>query len=269
MQGKILACAENRSQFGVGAKTMRILPVMDLMSGQVVRGIAGRRQEYRPVVSQLTSSAEPLAVARAFREHFGLREIYLADLDALAGKPPALPLYAQLRADGFQLWVDAGVRQAHDVQVLADAGIEAIVAGLETLTGPETLRELCRRHSAERIIFSLDLRGGRPLASGAWETTDPWAIAERAIAQGIQRMVVLDLAQVGMGAGTGTEEFCRRLTTTYPMAEVYAGGGLRSAEDLLRLAECGVHGVLVASALHDGHLTRQDVKQFRFAPDQP
>src|SRR5262245_32896730 len=123
---------------------MRVIPVLDLKDGQVVRGIAGRRHEYRPVVSRLTPSSQPADVARAFRDHLGLTELYLADLDAIAGAPPALPAYAAVRALGLRLWVDAGVRDLADAEPLAAAGIEGIVAGLETLRGPAALEGLCR-----------------------------------------------------------------------------------------------------------------------------
>src|SRR5579872_5647704 len=48
---------------------MRIVPVLDLLGGVVVRGVGGRRREYRPVVSRLTPSCDPLDVARAFADH--------------------------------------------------------------------------------------------------------------------------------------------------------------------------------------------------------
>jgi hypothetical protein len=44
---------------------MRILPVLDLMNGVVVRGVGGRRSEYRPVASRLAVSADPADVAAA------------------------------------------------------------------------------------------------------------------------------------------------------------------------------------------------------------
>ncbi len=240
---------------------MVIIPVLDLLAGQVVRGIAGRRHEYRPVVSRLTSSAEPLAVARAFRDRFGLTTLYLADLDAIAGAAPAVPTYAALRADGFRLWVDAGVRRASDAALLAAAGIEDIVAGLETLEGSAALTELCQVHGAEHMVFSLDLKGGEPLGDcAAWGATDAWSIAQRAIACGVWRALVLDLARVGVGAGTGTEAFCRQLAESCPGLEIIAGGGVRDVGDLKRLAGYGVKGALVASALHDGRLTRADLE---------
>ena len=69
---------------------MQILPVLDIMRGQVVRGVGGRRHEYRPIVSRLTASASPLDVAGAIRAHFGRDEFYLADLDPIAGGGPVL-----------------------------------------------------------------------------------------------------------------------------------------------------------------------------------
>jgi phosphoribosylformimino-5-aminoimidazole carboxamide ribotide isomerase len=238
---------------------MRVLPVLDVQGGRVVRGVGGRRQEYRPVVSRLTTSCHPVDVAEAFRDHFGLSEIYLADLDAIAGAAPALSLYSVLRSRDFRLWVDAGLRTAAEAGPLADAGVGGIVAGLETVVGPEVLAGLCRDHG-ERVVFSLDLRDGVPLGHvAAWGAGGAWSIAARAAADGVRRLIVLDLARVGGGGGTGTEELCRRLAGAYPEVEVIAGGGVRDRADLERLGRCGVAGVLVASALHDGRLRPEDL----------
>src|SRR5262249_61384230 len=69
---------------------MRLIPVLDVRDSMVVRGVGGRRSEYRPVVSRLTSSTAPLDVARALVDSFHPRELYLADLDAIGGAGPPL-----------------------------------------------------------------------------------------------------------------------------------------------------------------------------------
>src|SRR4051794_18789050 len=102
---------------------MQILPVLDLLGGVVVRAVAGRRSEYRPLVSGLTPSTEPLAVATALRERFGWPDFYVADLDAIGGGEPAFGVFEQLHAAGFRLWLDAGVRDIHDAERLAEAGV--------------------------------------------------------------------------------------------------------------------------------------------------
>jgi phosphoribosylformimino-5-aminoimidazole carboxamide ribotide isomerase len=240
---------------------MRVIPVLDVMNGVVVRGVAGRRDEYRPIVSTITSSTAPLQVARAFREHFGLAEIYVADLDAIQGGQPALGLIEALHADGFRLWVDAGITTAEDARRLARAGVALVVAGLETVAGPETLRELVQAHGPERILFSLDLKGGMPLGEqAAWGTSKPEEIGAQACVAGLRNFLVLDLSRVGMGQGAGTEALCGRLKRLSPHVFVAAGGGVRGPDDLDLLRAAGADAVLIASALHDGRLTKRDVE---------
>jgi phosphoribosylformimino-5-aminoimidazole carboxamide ribotide isomerase len=242
---------------------MRIIPVLDIKAGQVVRGIAGRRAEYRPIVSRLTTSAAPLDVAQAFRQHFGLTTLYLADLDAIAGAPPAQAIYETLQKAEFQLWVDAGVRNCTGTLALAGLGLGTLVLGLETLTGPDELAESCRALGHERVMFSLDLNQGSPLGTMAgWRAADAWSIAVEATRLGVRRLLILDLARVGMEGGTGTEELCSRLAAAYPTVEIAAGGGVRDVADLRRLSNCGVQAVLIASALHDGRFHREDLAEF-------
>jgi phosphoribosylformimino-5-aminoimidazole carboxamide ribotide isomerase len=236
-----------------------ILPVLDLMHGQIVRGIAGRRHEYRPIVSTLVDSADPLAVAEAIRGRFGFDEFYLADLDAIQSGRPALDLYEQLQQAGFRLWIDAGIRTSRD-DVLASliaAETASIVVGLESIDGPDQLQQIVQRAGVERTVFSLDMKAGRPLGrTELWHSDDPWTIAVRAItALGVRRLIVLDLAKVGMSAGVGTQDLCKRLRQANPDVQISAGGGVRDIDDVRRLEENGVDYVLVASALHDGRIT--------------
>jgi phosphoribosylformimino-5-aminoimidazole carboxamide ribotide isomerase len=240
---------------------MRIIPVLDLQHGVVVRGVGGNRHAYRPVTSCLTTSCFPVTIARAFRDHFGLNELYLADLDAITGGHPALEVYAELLSAGFGLWVDAGVRRVADARPLAAAGVGGIVAGLETLAGPDALEALCREFGAGRIIFSLDLKDSRPMGNvDVWDAPEIRTIAAQAVIRcGVRSLVVLDLARVGGNTGTGTDLLGAELTVTYPKLEVIVGGGVRGPEDLDKLRRCGIKGVLVASAFHDGRLRREDL----------
>lgn len=234
---------------------MRIVPVLDVMQGQVVRGVAGKRENYRPYRSPLCPGCDPLDFARTFRARFGFGEIYLADLDALGGEPPALSLYRRLAEEGFALWVDAGLREARQGEALIAAGVGSLVAGLETLAGPKALGCLVTAFGGERVVFSLDLKEGRTLVpTPSWNTADPREIAAAAVDQGVRRLLVLDLARVGVDGGTGTEELCRRIAAEHPDVELAAGGGIRGEDDLARLEACGVRAALIASALHLGKI---------------
>lgn len=213
---------------------MHVIAVLDIRGGVVVRGVGGRRSEYRPLVSQLTTATDPLGVARAVRDRYGLSELYLADLDAIDGAEPRWDEYRRLRANGFRLWVDAGARTRRDVSRFG-GHVDRVVAGSETLA------ELPSPDLTDGTVFSQDLRDGRPL--GRYSAAD-------AIAAGIRRVIVIDLARVGVGCGVGTEAFVGRFGRQNPGVEIYVGGGVRDREDIVRLERIGVTGVLVASMLH-------------------
>ena len=235
---------------------MRLLPVLDLLNGQVVRGVAGQRETYRPIVSRWTASAEPLAVAQALRNAFGLTRFYVADLDAILGRPPHASAIESLLAEGFSLSVDAGIRTLDDALQLPPQ-LELVI-GLETIAGPSELQRVLQCVGPDRVIFSLDLKGGVPLAQEAWPSS-PRAIADLAVELGVHRLLILDLAKVGVGEGLGTDALCRDLRRAYPSLELLAGGGVRGVDDLVHLELIGLDAVLVASALHDGRLTPDDV----------
>lgn len=246
---------------------MQILPVLDIQQGQVVRGVGGRRHEYRPIVSKWTQSTQPLALAQAMRHAYGFKRFYLADLDAIGGAPLSAELYATLLERGFELAVDAGMRGTEDGRRLLECGVHCVV-GLESVSGPETLRELLAHSNPNQVIFSLDLKHGEPLGNlSGWRAPDVWSIVQQAMEIGLRRLIVLDLARVGEGQGVGTEDLCRRVKESFPHVELIAGGGVRGLEDLRTLEACGVDWALVASALHDGRLEPDAVtSQWRKKP---
>lgn len=235
---------------------MRIIPVIDLLGGVAVRAVGGRRSEYRPLTgSRLTPSCDPATVASALRRCVGHAGMYLADLDALGGRTPAFGLYTGLAAAGHDLMIDAGVRSAAEARAVADAGAAAVVAGLETVPTPAALAGILAALGPQRVVFSVDLRAGRPLGDRAAWGADPDAIAEMACSLGVRRLLFLDLTRVGTGAGVGTEPLLRRLRAhAGPGAEILVGGGVADRGALDRLAGAGADGVLVATALHDGRL---------------
>lgn len=242
---------------------MRIVPVLDLLEGCVVRGVAGERQRYRPIESPLVDVPTPLNLARAFRDRFGLSTLYVADLDAILHDRPNLECYRALIEEDFELMIDAGLRDLSGAERVLATGAQFVIAGLETLSGPDLLGDFVRRIGAERVIFSLDLKQGVPLCDpSSWGHPEPIAIASAAMAQGIERMIVLDLAQVGVGGGISTRALCSEILSRHASAKIITGGGLRTAADLDLLTETGIDGVLVASALHDGRLTRADIEGF-------
>lgn len=255
---------------------MRVIPVIDLMNGQVVRGVAGRRSEYRPIESRIAADAQPAAVARALVEHFGFDTVYIADLDAIMRGQPNAEAWKQITDAGLRLWLDAGVGTpqaavALEERLFAITTDPTIIVGLESLVTPAIVIDLVGRVAVRfrstRFAFSLDLAQGRPLTQiRMWKDDQPIDIARWVVKAGVQRLIVLDLADVGVARGTGTLDLCREIRREFPAIELIAGGGVRGIEDLKRLADAGCDAALVASALHDGRLTRGEIRQVENLP---
>jgi phosphoribosylformimino-5-aminoimidazole carboxamide ribotide isomerase len=246
-------------------KLPRVIPVLDLLGGQVVRGIAGRREEYRPIESRLCRTSAPVDVAQALAKAFGFREAYVADLDAIAGAEPAWDAYRAIAESGLQLLVDAGlcsnVTLTRFVTCRDEGWLAAAIVGLETLPSIDFLAQCVAELGSERIVFSLDLKEGQPISRlPEWQEADPFAIATQAFEVGVKRMVILDLARVGTSTGVGTEDLARRIRAAKPDVELIGGGGVRGVDDLRALAGAGYDAALVASALHDGRLTREQIR---------
>ena len=240
--------------------TVRIIPVIDLLQGQVVRGVAGRRESYQPIQSQIAANAQPATVAASLVKHFQAKEIYVADLDAIQGADVDLDSLHSISQSGARLWIDAGSGDAGSCQQLLE-GIQQIqpaprvIVGLESIAAPGLLMECLQLIGPERAIFSLDLQQGRPIDPQLAWPQDPAEIAALAVDVGFKTLVVLDLAGVGIGQGLSTQPLCRQLSDSLPQIEWISGGGVRDQRDLESMAEHGIAGALVASALHDGRIS--------------
>ena len=244
--------------------SFRVVPVIDLKGGKAVHAIGGRRAQYQPLRSDWQASPSPIALAKALRVGLGIDRFYVADLDAIEGRDLNREIHDRLAAEGFELWLDAGVRDLESLEPLS--GIVAdrlrIVVGLESVAGPAALGAIIERIGPDRAMFSLDLDEGKPrIAPGAaWLSDDPQGIASRAIELGIRSLILLDLARVGMDRGIGTEPLLTWLRARYPEVALGAGGGVRGMDDVLRLRECGASSVLVGSAIHDRRIGRRELQ---------
>jgi phosphoribosylformimino-5-aminoimidazole carboxamide ribotide isomerase len=226
--------------------------VIDLLGGRAVHARGGRREGYRPVQSSLLAEGEwgdAPALARAYRR-LGVDEIYVADLDAIAGRPMEIGALGPIGPD----WVDAGVRDVAGAASLLAAGTRRVVVALETVGSWTVVEQIVALGGAACTAFSLDLRGGVPVGLLGARSPDPVALAARAAASGVSAVIVLDLARVGAGTGVDTA-FLTAIRAAVPGVELIVGGGIRDAADLATAASAGCDGALVGTALHGGSIS--------------
>jgi HisA/HisF family protein len=239
---------------------MDVIPVVDILGGNVVRAVRGERSAYRPIRSALCDSSEPSRVARILLERCATRKLYVADLDALLGGDAQARVIAALLASipDLEVWLDAGfsgLAASHEIL----AALEPYASRVTPVFGSESLRsrEEAARCFADReaAILSLDRRDGRPLDPGGCWTADAfWP----------SRIIVMTLDRVGASAGPDLDTIAD-VRQRAPHAAVIGAGGIRDADDLRAAARTGAHAWLVASALHDLRIPASPATAYRLS----
>jgi phosphoribosylformimino-5-aminoimidazole carboxamide ribotide isomerase len=239
---------------------LNVIPVIDVLNGKVVHAVRGRREEYRQLESIIVSSVETLEVAGAFK-NLGFSELYVADLDAIIDCSTNFEVFKQVFSEtGLRLMVDAGVTEIERGQKLLENGVSRLVIGTETLKSKGFVRDAVKRFGSRRVIISLDLEGDKVVTKpGLGDCCDAMSLLREFKGMGVSQVIVLDLTRVGSGEGVNVP-FVKRVIEEVGV-DVCVGGGIRDLDDLLELKNLGVSSVLVATALHNGNISIQDLKQ--------
>jgi phosphoribosylformimino-5-aminoimidazole carboxamide ribotide isomerase len=229
---------------------VRVVGVIDLEAGVAVHAVRGERERYRPI-------GDPLSIARGLRDGLGLEELYVADLDAIAGDGDNDEVIRALAREA-RVMVDAGVSEPERARALLELGVHRVIVGTETLTDAGALDRLL-----PDAMLSLDLRHGRTLSPDPQLAGLPaLAAVERLRRPRLRELIVLDLARVGSGAGPDVGPIAR-IHAAFPDLELLAGGGIRDAGDLRALRDAGAAGALASTALHAGVIGRRELAALR------
>ena len=234
---------------------LNLIPVVDLLKGQVVHAREGRRAEYRPVQSRLCEGADTETVVDALLRLHSFRSLYVADLDSIQRQGCNLDSLERirLRFPDLDLWVDSGIADERGLDAWLRADIGRPVIGSESLHNAEFM-SLARKRCGDRSpVLSLDFI--------AEEFKGPEALLADPARYWPERVLAMNLRRVGSDAGPDLA-LIGTLAVKAPTFEVYAAGGVRSVEDLERAAAAGAAGALIATALHDGRLGSAELSQF-------
>ena len=224
--------------------TFDVIPVIELKRGEAVRAVAGNRADYRPLATPLCPDGDALTCVGGYLSLYPFTRMYIADLDAIEGGAPQEGVLREIGAafPQLELWVDAGFDSPK-----AAADWASLKLGRPVL-GSESLKEALPSRRIEGIL-SLDFRGERFLGPPTL-LSDPesWPA----------EIIVMCLHDVGTGSGPDIARLTRIIQRA-GSRRVYAAGGVRHRADLEALARAGITGALIASALHNGAISSDDL----------
>ncbi|MEA2287477.1 MAG: phosphoribosylformimino-5-aminoimidazole carboxamide ribotide isomerase [Solirubrobacteraceae bacterium] len=231
---------------------MILYPAIDIAEGQAVRLVKG------DFAAKTVYRDSPLEAARAWVEA-GARFLHVVDLDgARTGSPKSLEHLERITNElHVPVQYGGGLRSFQAVRDALRAGAERVILGTGAFKDVDFLDDVLAAFR-ERIIVSVDTRGGNVSTSGWQETTQMPAegVIERLQHRGVRSFVYTNVDRDGMLEGPDLDEV-RRIAGVVRGRFLYSGG-IGSADDLRALAalrQVNLGGVIVGKALYEGRFT--------------
>jgi phosphoribosylformimino-5-aminoimidazole carboxamide ribotide isomerase len=229
-----------------------LYPAIDILDGQAVRLTQGdfdERTVYRD---------SPLEAARAWVEE-GARFLHVVDLDgARTGTPQNLHHLEAITSElAVPVQVGGGLRSLPAVRDALRAGAERVILGTAAYNDIDFLDDVLGAYR-ERVIVSVDTRGGKVSTSGWTETTQIPAdhVIDRLQQRGVRSFVYTNVDRDGMLQGPDLDEV-RHIAQVVRGRFLYSGGigSLADLEALSTLRQVNLGGVIVGKALYEGRFT--------------
>jgi phosphoribosylformimino-5-aminoimidazole carboxamide ribotide isomerase len=228
---------------------MNIIPVLDLMNGQVVHAKHGERNNYQPIQSVLCKSSQPLAIVEAFLELYPFKHLYIADINAIQKKCNHRNIIARI-AQAFpdmEIYLDAGFSSNEEINIFNGIKVTPVL-GSESLSNIEAYQAI-KNGQQKRMLVSFDFKNDVYLGPPALlQDSTYWQ----------NELIVMSLSKVGSQSGPDLEKL-KYFKRTSPQTKIYAAGGIRDADDLEMLKRESIDGALIASAIHNGNLSQNDL----------
>jgi cyclase len=246
---------------GAAVVAKRIIPCLDMAAGRVVKGVN---------FVGLRDAGDPVELACRYDA---------AGADELVFRETLVELVERTASQLFiPFTVGGGIRSLEGITALLRAGADKVSLNSSAVKDPELIRAGARQFGAQCIVVAID---ARRRAGGGWDVyvkggrentgLDAIAWAQQVVESGAGELLLTSMDGDGTQKGYDLE-----LTAAIADAvsvPVIASGGAGSLDHIAEVLEStGAAAALLASLLHDGVLTVEQIKadlQRRGVPVRP
>jgi cyclase len=224
--------------------------------GQVVKGVN---------FINIRQAGDPVELARKYYE-MGADE--LCFLDITASNEDRKATYEVIKATAKEIFipltVGGGVSSVKDVEMLLHSGADKVGINSAAVRNPELLSEGANNFGSQCIVLAVDVKrhgnSWRVYVKGGREDTGLDAIEW--IRAGEQRGAgeILLTSMDGDGSKNGYDLDLIKRVTELVRIPVIASGGAGNASHVVDVLKAGADAALLASILHFGETTVQEIK---------
>jgi len=230
-----------------------IFPAIDLRAGKIVRLAQGDPSR------QTTYGDDPPQQAEQFKAD-GADWLHVINLSGAFNEDAQANLKALegILKVGLKVEFGGGIRDEETVRVPLEMGVERVFLGTATIKNPELVDWAIEQYGPACIAGDIGTRDGQVMVRG-WQESTPMTVLEvgqRLRDQGVEWCVLTDVKRDGVGTGVDVSSAVGLQEKTG--LQVVASGGVSTLEDIRRVKNTGLAGVIVGSALYEGKLSLQE-----------
>jgi phosphoribosylformimino-5-aminoimidazole carboxamide ribotide isomerase len=239
---------------------MYIIPAIDIIDGKCVRLTQGDYDQKK------IYNEKPLEVAKEF-EDAGLTRLHLVDLDGAKAKKIINWKVLEALASKTRLHIDfgGGVQSEEDIRVAFECGAKQITGGSVAVKQPDLFESWLSQYGGDKIILGADAKNEKIAVSGWEEGTKLWVydFVEEYVAKGVKYIISTDVAKDGLLQGPSFDLY-RNLQDRCPDLNIVASGGVSNLDDIYKLADMNLYGVIVGKAIYEGRVSLDDLRKLNF-----
>ena len=231
-----------------------VFPAIDLRAGQIVRLAQGDPER------QTVYGDNPRAQAEIFKAA-GAEWVHVINLSGAFNEDAVANLKAleSILKAGLKVEFGGGIRDRETLRVPLEMGVERVFLGSAAIKNPELVDWAISNYGAERIAGDIGARDGMVMVQG-WQESTPLtvqAVGERLYDQGVRWCVLTDVKRDGVGTGVDVSSAVELQEKT--SLQVVGSGGVSTLEDVRRVKEAGLAGVIIGRALYEGKLSLEEL----------
>jgi phosphoribosylformimino-5-aminoimidazole carboxamide ribotide isomerase len=237
---------------------IEIIPAIDLIEGKCVRLTQGDYSK------KTIYNENPVDVAMKF-EDAGIKRLHLVDLDGAKAKKVVNWKVLERIASKTKLHIDfgGGVQSDDDLKVVFESGAKQVTGGSIAVKQPDVFENWLAVYGGDKIILGADAKKEKVAVSGWEEGTEIWVydFVEKWVEKGAKYTISTDVAKDGLLQGPSFDLY-KNLQDKCPDLNIIASGGISGLEDVEKLAEMNIYGVIIGKAIYENRISLADLQRF-------
>lgn len=206
----------------------------------------------------------PLEIAKQF-EDSGVSQIHLVDLEgARRGASINFNVLESITGHtNLDISFSGGLYSDGDIIKAYEYGASNIIAATIAAYRPEFFASWIVSYGRERITLGADSIKGK-IAIRGWQkdtAIDLFEHIDYFFNRGLKYVKTTDIPKDGAMTGPSFDLY-KEILNSFPGICLLASGGVRSIDDIMKLQDLGVWGVVFGKAFYEGALTLNDLERF-------